>query len=273
MPWWKIPLQLSCKPPLGTGRLLLGLPKLSLLQTKQPFLMRGISAPWPFLWPSSGLTPTHSHLPCAGDPRGGCSTQGRVSQEQNGKKEHSSLPCWPGWVWCSAGQRWLQRHISKGCPAFCPPEPQSPSPQGCSPFSSQSVFLLDLEWRWTLHLTLLNLMMITQAHHSRLSRSLWMAFPSLQQVDCTIQLGVYIELRDIKNNMGVREVFVFKNLLMPAQNCESASWALHGYAFHYQSQIMHFLALFYGSAWTGSFCPCICPWQKIFVWFLVFGVF
>lgn len=47
------------------------------------------------------------------------------------------LTCWMKLFWCSPEWSWLsglQVHIDGSCPTFHPPEPLSPSPQGCSPW-------------------------------------------------------------------------------------------------------------------------------------------
>lgn len=55
------------------------------------------------------------------------------------------------------------------------------------PFSTQPVFVLGITS--TMHLASLNFVGLALSHPSSLSRSLWMAIPSLLHVTCTTQLG------------------------------------------------------------------------------------
>ena len=104
MPLWKVPLQLSCRPSPGTGRLQSGLPR--------TFSSAGWTASILSAWPHSRGTPslwpapTAPCLSCAGGSRAGCRTPGGVSREQSRGAESPPLTCWPRCFWCSPGYGW-----------------------------------------------------------------------------------------------------------------------------------------------------------------------
>jgi len=118
---------------------------------------------------------TASHPCYAGGPRPVPSTPCKSRREQS-----PCLSCWPHLFWYSLGYCWssrMQEHTAGSCLAFCPPEPSSPSLQGCS----QWVLLPLCTHIWdcpvpsTLPLALLNPIIFSLGYFSSLSMSLWMA--------------------------------------------------------------------------------------------------
>ena len=141
MPLYKVPFQLSCRPPSGTRRLLEGLPGAfpapsRTAPTVVAFSHRtGIPALWSVLWPSSGPTPTAPCLSCAEGSRAGCLTPGEVTPEQSRGAESPLLTCWSCFFWCSPGYSWpswLWAHTARSRWASHQPAPPSSSPRGCS---------------------------------------------------------------------------------------------------------------------------------------------
>jgi len=122
----------------------------------------------------------------AGGPRPGHSTPDGASQEQSRGKQFCLSPCWMHLFCCSPGYCWpsgLQKHTAGSCPASHPPQAPHPSPQHCS----QWVLLPVCAHTWDYSdssatpCTWPCQIMLTWAHFSKLSESLWMVYLLLYQ--------------------------------------------------------------------------------------------